>query len=142
MECSRGSRRWRWSGRSMLKLAGLCLVVAVVCLSDVRFLPCGGSGCRAAGTVLLRSDIWRRTAVSCGNQGCSTTTTGGGGGQWRRRRLLAEGPGSYPPRCTSKCGNCSPCYPVHVAVPPGVPVTTEYYPEAWRCKCGNRLYMP
>jgi hypothetical protein len=69
--------------------------------------------------------------------GCST-----GGGQWRRRRLLAEGPGSYPPRCTSKCGDCSPCYPVHVAVPPGVPVTTEYYPEAWRCKCGNRLYMP
>ena len=70
-------------------------------------------------------------------QGCYT------GGQWRRRRrLLADGPGSYPPRCTSKCGDCSPCYPVHVAVPPGVPVTTEYYPEAWRCKCGNRLYMP
>jgi len=67
----------------------------------------------------------------------------GGGRQWlRRRRLLAEGPGSYPPRCASKCGDCSPCYPVHVAVPPGVPVTTEYYPEAWRCKCGNRLYMP
>jgi hypothetical protein len=67
-------------------------------------------------------------------QGCYTA------GQWRR--LLADGPGSYPPRCTSKCGDCSPCYPVHVAVPPGVPVTTEYYPEAWRCKCGNRLYMP
>jgi hypothetical protein len=58
------------------------------------------------------------------------------------RRLLSGGPGSHPPRCTSKCGSCSPCYPVHVAVPPGVPVTTEYYPEAWRCRCGNRLYMP
>ncbi|XP_050370436.1 EPIDERMAL PATTERNING FACTOR-like protein 6 [Argentina anserina] len=57
------------------------------------------------------------------------------------RRYLS-GPGSSPPRCTSKCGRCSPCKPVHVPVPPGTPVTAEYYPEAWRCKCGNRLYMP
>ncbi|KAJ6421849.1 hypothetical protein OIU84_026885 [Salix udensis] len=57
------------------------------------------------------------------------------------RRFLS-GPGSSPPRCTSKCGNCTPCKPVHVAMPPGTPVTAEYYPEAWRCKCGNRLYMP
>ncbi|CAA6656950.1 unnamed protein product [Spirodela intermedia] len=56
------------------------------------------------------------------------------------RSLL--GPGSYPPRCSSKCGDCTPCRPVHVAVPPGTPVLTEYYPEAWRCKCGGRLYMP
>lgn len=57
------------------------------------------------------------------------------------RRFLS-GPGSSPPRCTSKCGNCTPCKPVHVPVPPGTPVTAEYYPEAWRCKCGNKLYMP
>ncbi|KZV25780.1 EPIDERMAL PATTERNING FACTOR-like protein 6 [Dorcoceras hygrometricum] len=57
------------------------------------------------------------------------------------RRVLGW-PGSSPPRCTSKCGRCTPCKPVHVTVPPGTPVTTEYYPEAWRCKCGNRLYMP
>ncbi|KAH6765731.1 allergen-like protein [Perilla frutescens var. hirtella] len=57
------------------------------------------------------------------------------------RRLLG-GLGSSPPRCTSKCGGCTPCKPVHVAVQPGTPVTTEYYPEAWRCKCGNNLYMP
>ncbi|PQQ19172.1 EPIDERMAL PATTERNING FACTOR-like protein 6 [Prunus yedoensis var. nudiflora] len=57
------------------------------------------------------------------------------------RRYLS-GPGSSPPRCTSKCGRCTPCKPVHVPVPPGTPVTAEYYPEAWRCKCGNRLYMP
>ncbi|KAL8260701.1 hypothetical protein R6Q59_028654 [Mikania micrantha] len=62
------------------------------------------------------------------------TTTGS------RRRLT--GPGSSPPRCALKCGRCSPCKPVHVLVPPGTPVTTEYYPEAWRCKCGNRFYMP
>ncbi|CAA2951276.1 EPIDERMAL PATTERNING FACTOR 6 [Olea europaea subsp. europaea] len=57
------------------------------------------------------------------------------------RRLLG-GPGSSPPRCTSKCGRCTPCKLVHVPVPPGTPVTTEYYPEAWRCKCGNKLYVP
>ncbi|KAH1263043.1 EPIDERMAL PATTERNING FACTOR-like protein 6 [Glycine max] len=59
---------------------------------------------------------------------------------WHRR--LLGGPGSSPPRCTSKCGRCTPCRPVHVPVPPGTPVTAEYYPEAWRCKCGNKLYMP
>ncbi|KAK7385618.1 hypothetical protein VNO78_31351 [Psophocarpus tetragonolobus] len=60
--------------------------------------------------------------------------------EWPRRIL--GGPGSSPPRCTSKCGKCTPCKPVHVPVPPGTPVTAEYYPEAWRCKCGNKLYMP
>ncbi|OAY82300.1 EPIDERMAL PATTERNING FACTOR-like protein 6 [Ananas comosus] len=57
-------------------------------------------------------------------------------------RKLSAGPGSYPPRCASKCGDCTPCSPVHVPVPPGTPVIAEYYPEAWRCKCGNKLYMP
>ncbi|KAG4920496.1 hypothetical protein AAZX31_18G053500 [Glycine max] len=59
---------------------------------------------------------------------------------WERRFL--GGPGSSPPQCTSKCGKCTPCRPVHVTVPPGTPVTAEYYPEAWRCKCGNKLSMP
>ncbi|RDX74936.1 EPIDERMAL PATTERNING FACTOR-like protein 6, partial [Mucuna pruriens] len=59
---------------------------------------------------------------------------------WARRFL--GGPGSSPPLCTSKCGSCTPCRPVHVTVPPGTPVTAEYYPEAWRCKCGNKLNMP
>ncbi|KAF8397129.1 hypothetical protein HHK36_016036 [Tetracentron sinense] len=57
-----------------------------------------------------------------------------------RRNL--SGAGSWPPRCTSKCGKCKPCKPVRVTIPPGRPVTTEYYPEAWRCKCGNKLYLP
>ncbi|KAI3461716.1 hypothetical protein Pfo_018379 [Paulownia fortunei] len=66
---------------------------------------------------------------------------GGTRGMGGARRLLG-GLGSSPPRCSSKCGRCTPCKPVHVPVPPGTPVTTEYYPEAWRCKCGNKLYMP
>ncbi|XP_020210059.1 EPIDERMAL PATTERNING FACTOR-like protein 5 [Cajanus cajan] len=61
--------------------------------------------------------------------------------------LVAEekrfgGPGSSPPSCRSKCGWCSPCQPVHVPVQPGFIIRLEYYPEAWRCKCGNKLFMP
>ncbi|XP_027367758.1 EPIDERMAL PATTERNING FACTOR-like protein 5 [Abrus precatorius] len=52
------------------------------------------------------------------------------------------GPGSSPPSCRSKCGWCSPCQPVHVPVQPGLIIRLEYYPEAWRCKCGNKLFMP
>ncbi|XP_030535261.1 EPIDERMAL PATTERNING FACTOR-like protein 4 [Rhodamnia argentea] len=57
------------------------------------------------------------------------------------RRLLV-GPGSAPPSCRSRCGSCSPCNPVHVPVQPGLSAPLEYYPEAWRCKCGNKLFMP
>uniref|UniRef100_A0A0D9VPV1 Epidermal patterning factor-like protein n=1 Tax=Leersia perrieri TaxID=77586 RepID=A0A0D9VPV1_9ORYZ len=57
-----------------------------------------------------------------------------------RRRLV--GPGSSPPTCRSRCGGCHPCRPVHVAIQPGVAFPLEYYPEAWRCKCGDKLFMP
>ncbi|KAF2612223.1 hypothetical protein F2Q70_00008173 [Brassica cretica] len=66
-------------------------------------------------------------------------------GDWSKEaelRRILRGLGSSPPRCTSKCEGCTPCRPVHVPVPSGTPVTAEYYPEAWRCKCGNKLYMP
>ncbi|CAF2122232.1 hypothetical protein YC2023_027937 [Brassica napus] len=66
-------------------------------------------------------------------------------GDWTKEaelRRILKGLGSSPPRCTSKCGRCTPCKPVHVPVSSGTPVTAEYYPEAWRCKCGNKLYMP
>ncbi|ESQ56106.1 hypothetical protein EUTSA_v10026630mg [Eutrema salsugineum] len=52
------------------------------------------------------------------------------------------GPGSSPPTCRSKCGKCQPCKPVHVPIQPGLSIPLEYYPEAWRCKCGNKLFMP
>ncbi|KAI3469620.1 hypothetical protein Pfo_026283 [Paulownia fortunei] len=57
-----------------------------------------------------------------------------------RRRL--GGPGSSPPSCRSKCGRCAPCKAVHVPIQPGMSMPLEYYPEAWRCKCGNKLFMP
>ncbi|XP_059625247.1 EPIDERMAL PATTERNING FACTOR-like protein 5 [Cornus florida] len=62
------------------------------------------------------------------------------GGVLTQRRL--RGPGSSPPTCRSKCGICSPCKPVHVPIQPGLSMPLEYYPEAWRCKCGNKLFMP
>ncbi|KAJ3673601.1 hypothetical protein LUZ60_005593 [Juncus effusus] len=58
----------------------------------------------------------------------------------RGRRLI--GPGSSPPTCRARCGRCNPCRAVHVAIQPGVAFPLEYYPEAWRCKCGNKLFMP
>lgn len=59
----------------------------------------------------------------------------------RNRRWLV---GSSPPTCRMKCGICQPCKPVHVAIgsPRGEISETEYYPEVWRCQCGNKLYMP
>ncbi|CAM8991758.1 hypothetical protein QQ045_008914 [Rhodiola kirilowii] len=56
------------------------------------------------------------------------------------RRMM--GPGSHPPNCRSKCGPCAPCRPVHVPVRPGLSKPLDYYPEAWRCKCGNSLFIP
>ncbi|XP_078159778.1 EPIDERMAL PATTERNING FACTOR-like protein 6 [Carex rostrata] len=56
--------------------------------------------------------------------------------------LNKAGPGSHPPTCTRKCGSCTPCHPVHIPVPPGATTSTEYYPEAWRCKCSNYIYIP
>lgn len=129
-----GSRP-RWSGRSILTLLVVaCFAVAAVAsLCRACFVVArSGSGCRWSG--VLRSDLGRMAAAGAHSGDLEGYNVG--------RRLLGGGPGSHPPRCTSKCGSCSPCYPVHVSVPPGVLVTTEYYPEAWRCKCRNRLYMP
>ncbi|WJX14677.1 hypothetical protein P8452_04898 [Trifolium repens] len=65
--------------------------------------------------------------------------------QWKRdvaEQKNRGGPGSTPPSCRSKCGWCNPCHPVHVPVQPGFIIRLEYYPEAWRCKCGNKLFLP
>lgn len=56
-------------------------------------------------------------------------------------RLLV---GSSPPTCQGKCGRCIPCSPIHMSYgsPHGALTQQEYYPEVWRCKCGNRYFMP
>lgn len=71
---------------------------------------------------------------------------GKGSGLGAFPRVLTQkrhgGPGSSPPSCRSKCDKCSPCEPVHVPIQHGWRMPLEYYPEAWRCKCGNKLFMP
>ncbi|KAL3628426.1 hypothetical protein CASFOL_027472 [Castilleja foliolosa] len=47
------------------------------------------------------------------------------------------GTGSEPPSCIGKCGECTPCEPVLISVPP-----LEYYPQIWKCKCGDKLFDP
>ncbi|XP_051205350.1 uncharacterized protein [Lolium perenne] len=133
-----GSRRPGCDGGSMLRL----LLVGSLCCGCFFLVELWDNGA-------LRSDSGKMAGAAthhAGHDPVSPSTDlqdighyyNGAGG----RRLLSGGPGSHPPRCTSKCGSCSPCSPVHVSVPPGVLVTTEYYPVAWRCKCRDRLYMP
>ncbi|XP_062104990.1 EPIDERMAL PATTERNING FACTOR-like protein 5 [Humulus lupulus] len=76
-----------------------------------------------------------------GGQGSRRSTTSVKSGVLEPEKRLA-GPGSSPPTCRSKCGRCSPCKAVHVPIQPGLSFPLEYYPEAWRCKCGNKLFMP
>ncbi|XP_019096439.1 PREDICTED: EPIDERMAL PATTERNING FACTOR-like protein 5 [Camelina sativa] len=52
------------------------------------------------------------------------------------------GPGAVPPICRLKCGKCKPCKAVYVPIQPVLITPLEYFPEAWRCKCGNKLFMP
>ncbi|GLJ43551.1 hypothetical protein SUGI_0906010 [Cryptomeria japonica] len=106
--------------------------IGVLLFSTLLFLACyGGSSSFIELPVADHDGLYRGVAFRDFQQ---NYRIGG-------RRFLS-GPGSSPPRCISKCGKCTPCKPVHVPVPPGTPVTEEYYPEAWRCKCGNKLYMP
>ncbi|CAN6439626.1 unnamed protein product [Victoria cruziana] len=69
-----------------------------------------------------------------------SSPAGGSAGELKnkKRQLI----GSWPPTCRAKCGGCTPCQAVHVAIQPGRSSPLEYYPEAWRCKCGKRLFMP
>ncbi|KAJ7234605.1 hypothetical protein O6H91_14G051200 [Diphasiastrum complanatum] len=60
--------------------------------------------------------------------------------KFEKRHL--NGLGSAPPHCNYKCRSCNPCTAVHVPIKPGLIKLAEYYPEAWRCQCGGRLYVP
>lgn len=61
-----------------------------------------------------------------------------------RGRAMMGKLGSTPPSCVMRCAGCVPCTPVHVPIHQGRKRIglLEYYPEAWRCKCKNKLYMP
>ncbi|KAJ7535144.1 hypothetical protein O6H91_12G020300 [Diphasiastrum complanatum] len=66
--------------------------------------------------------------------------------------------GSRPPSCQNKCNSCNPCQAVQVPTPQdrrtghgptpaaqGSQIMNEYsnyIPEGWKCKCGNRFFNP
>ncbi|KAK9930915.1 hypothetical protein M0R45_018218 [Rubus argutus] len=98
--------------------------------------------------LLISAAAIRTTPNQAGGQQQQQQTeiVSGPSGDDQLERITAQtrlsGPGSSPPRCRSKCGRCSPCKAVHVPIQPGLSTPLEYYPEAWRCKCGNKLFMP
>ncbi|KAJ0786013.1 putative EPIDERMAL PATTERNING FACTOR-like protein [Helianthus annuus] len=59
---------------------------------------------------------------------------------------------SSPPSCMNKCENCTPCEAT--LVNPLDPKLIDYkdqslwehnynyYPQVWKCKCGDKLYEP
>lgn len=135
--------RLRFMGNRLNLQFLVCCLFFFCCCSCLRGIHCARNQETILGTSRVlphEADIYlqkleKTTVEENSNWDIAKGSMGGA------RRLLG-GPGSSPPRCMSKCGKCTPCKPVHVPVPPGTPVITEYYPEAWRCKCGNKLYVP
>ncbi|KAF2294449.1 hypothetical protein GH714_011510 [Hevea brasiliensis] len=50
--------------------------------------------------------------------------------------------GSFPAKCHSKCNQCKPCKPVQVSVPAMELKENEYYPQVWKCICGEDIFSP
>ncbi|CAO2194039.1 unnamed protein product [Urochloa humidicola] len=57
---------------------------------------------------------------------------------------LSRLPGSRPPCCERKCGECAPCKPVQVRAGAALrrPECANYEPVGWKCKCGAALFDP
>ncbi|KAF2294442.1 hypothetical protein GH714_011441 [Hevea brasiliensis] len=50
--------------------------------------------------------------------------------------------GSFPAKCHSKCNQCKPCKPVQVSVPAMELKENDYYPQVWKCICGEDIFSP
>ncbi|XP_058007395.1 uncharacterized protein LOC131182324 [Hevea brasiliensis] len=50
--------------------------------------------------------------------------------------------GSFPAKCHSKCNQCKPCKPVQVSVHAMELKENEYYPQVWKCICGEDIFSP
>ncbi|KAL6654025.1 hypothetical protein ACP70R_007490 [Stipagrostis hirtigluma subsp. patula] len=124
----------RWSGGRRCHAA---VLLAVIVLFAAAMGVTAGRPIRLPAAALARRRIDSSTPMITGG----TSTTDGGDATVPRRRWLV-GPGSSPPTCHARCGRCTPCRATRVAIQPGVGPQWEYYPEVWRCKCGNKLFMP
>ncbi|XP_066338291.1 uncharacterized protein [Miscanthus floridulus] len=134
VSCRRRASRRRCHAAALLAAVLFAAAMVVVTGRPVR-LP---------AAALARRRIDSSTAMANGATRRAATTT------WARdamdvlpaRRRWLVGPGSSPPTCRARCGRCTPCRATRVAIQPGVGPQWEYYPEVWRCKCGNKLFMP
>ncbi|XP_040384982.1 EPIDERMAL PATTERNING FACTOR-like protein 6 [Oryza brachyantha] len=137
VSCGCRSRSWRGRRRWSLSFA-----VAVVVVFAAAAVAAAERPTRVRPAAHVRrldgssSSLMTRTSAASD----SDDDTAAGVFRLRRRQLI--GPGSSPPTCRARCGRCTPCRPVHVAIQPGVGAQWEYYPEVWRCKCGDKLFMP
>ncbi|KAG6533972.1 EPIDERMAL PATTERNING FACTOR-like protein 4 [Zingiber officinale] len=134
---------WKGSAKTVMTFKMVLLFFLSFCILLVLDLAAGNCSSVSACSVTTiwsgnsNYKAWRRNEAE--------TEEAGGGGS---RGSLFVGSGSRPPKCTSRCGTCTPCSPVHVSVPPRQQQkqkkadAAEYYPEAWRCRCGGRLYVP
>ncbi|XP_060168093.1 EPIDERMAL PATTERNING FACTOR-like protein 8 [Lycium barbarum] len=53
--------------------------------------------------------------------------------------------GSIPVACHSKCHQCMPCMPIQVFIEEDYNDDDEneqYYPQVWRCSCGDKVFSP
>ncbi|WCJ17954.1 EPIDERMAL PATTERNING FACTOR-like protein 1 [Euphorbia peplus] len=54
--------------------------------------------------------------------------------------------GSNPAKCESKCNECNPCMAVQVAITTldqlKENVNEFYYPQVWKCVCGDHFFSP
>ncbi|AQK94460.1 uncharacterized protein LOC100276718 [Zea mays] len=143
------AKRWKRSSGSARTLGVAAVVALVVPLcfvaSSSRLPGTLGGGALASGTMAAAAGAHHPGDQAAATHGLQELFYIA---RRRRRRLAGGGLGSHPPRCASKCGRCDPCYPVSVPlpVPRGVldlvTPESEYYPEAWRCRCRDQLYMP
>nr|TKW01370.1 hypothetical protein SEVIR_8G175400v2 [Setaria viridis] len=112
-----------------------------VCAYSV-VVTAAGRPIRLPAAALARRRIDSSTAVTAATTRIGGTWTADAAAFPAARRRWLVGPGSSPPTCRGRCGRCAPCRPTRVAIQPGVGPQWEYYPEVWRCKCGNKLFMP
>ncbi|RCV38731.1 hypothetical protein SETIT_8G166000v2 [Setaria italica] len=134
-----GCRRLRVGRRRRCSDAAL---LAAVLLAAAMVVTAAGRPIRLPAAALARRRIDSSTAVTAATTRISGTWTADAAAFPAARRRWLVGPGSSPPTCRGRCGRCAPCRPTRVAIQPGVGPQWEYYPEVWRCKCGNKLFMP
>ncbi|KAL3350457.1 hypothetical protein AABB24_023088, partial [Solanum stoloniferum] len=64
--------------------------------------------------------------------------------KWTRDEEVIRVDGSIPVACHSKCYQCMPCMPIQVLIEEDNDEQNneQYYPQVWRCSCGDKVFSP